>query len=129
MTRAPLSYGTRHEPRTDWAGHDAETPVAGFYRMRLRSGGVFVAVKLWHGLPLDPETLDELDRAPCWNALINGAWANVTDAWPRCADEPVDAQEYAFLLSRVGWAAQHAPDSPVADPTKRVDPLSSPLLF
>ncbi len=108
MTRAPLSYGVRHEPRTDWAGHDTETPVAGFYRMRLRSGGVMVGVKIWHGLPLDPETLEEIDRAPRWNALINGAWANIVDAWPKCADEAVTPEEYAFLLSRIGWAAKHA---------------------
>jgi hypothetical protein len=97
--------------------------------MRLRSGGVMVGVRVWFGLPLDPETLDELDRAPRWNALINGAWANLDQAWPRCAGEPIDAREYGFLLARVDWAAEHVPDSPIADPTKAVDPLSSPLLF
>jgi hypothetical protein len=97
--------------------------------MRLRSGGVMVGVKIWHGLPLDPETLEEMDRAPRWNALINGAWADITEAWPRCAGEPIDAKEYAYLLARVDWAAQHMPDSPIADPTKPVDPLTSALLF
>jgi hypothetical protein len=127
--RASLSYGARHEPRTGYEGIDPDVPTAGYFRMRLRSGGVFVGVKLWHGLPIDPETLEELDRAPRWNALINGQWANVAEAWPQCAGEPISADEYAYLLARVGWAAEHAPGSPIADPTKRVDPLSSPLLF
>jgi hypothetical protein len=127
--RAPLSYGDRREPRPAVQGIDPDTPKAGFYKMRLRSGGVYVGVSIWHGLPCDPETGDEMDRAPCWNALINGQWANVAEAWPQCAGEPISAAEYAYLLARVGWAAEHAPGSPIADPTKRVDPLSSPLLF
>lgn len=127
--RAHLSYAAHREHSAPIPGINPDEPVAGFYRMRLRSGGVYVGVRIWHGLPLDPYTSDEMDRAPCWNAQINGEWASIMDVWPRCAGDPISAQEYAFLQSQRDWAVQHAPDSPVADPTKRVDPLSSPLLF
>ena len=29
-----------------------DQPVAGFYAMRLRRGGLEVAVRIWHGLPI-----------------------------------------------------------------------------
>lgn len=129
MAREAINYSAPQAGGRVFQGHDADEPVTGFYRMRMRSGGVFVGVSIWHGPPLDPETGDEMDRAPCWNARINGEWANILDVWPRCAGEPIDAREYAFLQSQRDWAVQHLPDSPIADPTKRVDPLHSPLLF
>jgi hypothetical protein len=129
--RAPLSYGDRREPRPAVQGIDPDTPKSGFYKMRLRSGGVYVGVSIWHGLPCDPETGDEMDRAPCWNARINGEWANILDVWPRCAGEPISAQDYAYLCAQQDWGRQHAPESAYADPSRRIDLLSSqtPLPF
>ena len=129
MSRPAISYNAPSERANGWAGHEIDVPVPGYYRMRLRSGGVMVGVRIWFGAPLDPATLDELDRAPCWNALINGAWANLDQAWPRCAGEPIDEAEYLHLGRQQAWAAQALPGSALADPTKRIDPLSSPMLF
>jgi hypothetical protein len=129
MAREAISYTAPHAVGRVFEGHDADEPVTGFYRMRLRSGGVYVGVSIWHGLPLDPATGDEMDRAPCWNARINGEWANIETVWPRCAGDPIGAREYAHLCAQQDWGRKNIPDSAIADPTKRIDPLSSPMLF
>ena len=53
MSRAALSYRDGGASSDGYVGFDPDTPVPGFYRMRLRSGGVYVGVRIWHGLPLD----------------------------------------------------------------------------
>lgn len=126
-TRAHLDYAARRSS-TATAGHDPDQPVAGFYRMRLRSGGITVGVRLWFGAPREPWTGDEMDRAPRWNASINGEWAEVADVWPRCAGEPIDEAEHDHLAGLQRWGREN--DVPaIADPRQRLDPLTSPLLF
>lgn len=110
-------------------GFDPDTPIAGHYRMRLRSGGVFVAVRLWHGAPIEPWTGETMDRAPRWNATINGKWCEVERVWPRCAADPIDIAEYDHLCGLQAWAAENAPNSAFADPRRKLDMLSAPLPF
>jgi hypothetical protein len=128
LTRAALTYNERREHRT-FEGFDPDTPVAGFYRTRLRSGGVYVGVRIWFGAPLDPVTGEELDRGHRWQAHVNGAYHSIEVLWPKCADGPCDEAEYRHLSSLQSWASKHAPDSAIADPTKAIDPLNSPMMF
>lgn len=127
MTRAALLYDRTHAfaPAT---GHDVDLPVAGLYRMRLRSGGVAVGVRIWHGPPLDPVTGETMDRSWRWQAAVNGAPIDIERVWPACADDPIDQSEHDHLAGLQAWgrAAGHAA---IADPTRRLDPLSSPILF
>lgn len=111
------------------SGFDADRPAEGFYRFRLRSGGMLVGVRIWWGPPLDPVTGEELDRSHRWNAAINGRPVDLGRVWPACGREPSTAEEYAFLSAQQTWGERHAPDAPQADPTRRVDALSSPILF
>lgn len=129
MTRIRLDYGTRRALKPRYNGHDPDTPIAGFYQMKLRSGGVMVGVRIWHGPPLDPLTGEELDRSWRWQASINGRPAELDDVWPKCAAEPIDEQEHAYLTERQRWAEAHAPESPQANPKQRVDLLTAPLPF
>lgn len=129
MTRAALNYGARTAPERSFAGFDADTPVAGYYRTRLRSGAVFVGIRIWFGPPLDPDTGEEMDRSLRWQAHVNGRYIDLDRVWPKCADEPISASEYAFLSAQQRWGEEHAPDAPQADPTRRVDPNHSPILF
>lgn len=124
-----LRYDSPHAHVIAQPGIDADTPTAGFYRMRLRSGGAYVGVRIWHGLPVDPATGEEMDRAACWNAKINGTWSSIDHVWPRCAGEPINPQEYEHLCGQQAWAAKHAPTSALADPRRKIDPLTSPLTF
>lgn len=128
MSRSGLVYSDRRAP-VKGEGFNPDTPVAGFYRMRLRSGGMLVGVRIWHGAPLDPVTGEELDRSHRWCAAVNGRPYDLERVWPACAREPSTAEEYAFLGAQQTWGERHAPDSPQADPTRRIDPIASPILF
>lgn len=132
MTRGRLDYSTPAvavDPRS--ASVDAETPVAGFFRMRLRGGGVFVGIQILYGPPSDPVTGEEMDRSHRWQARCNGRAIDLDRVWPKCAGEPVTAQEYAYLTSLQDWADEHAPDSAIADPHRRIDllDLHTPVPF
>lgn len=129
MSRAPLVYGIRQSVARTFDGHDADQPVAGHYRMRLRSGGVFVGIRIWYGAPLDPVTGEELDRSPRWQATANGKPIDLDRAWPRCADSPITEDEHDYLAALQAWGQQHAPNSPHANPTQRINPLTAPTPF
>jgi len=129
MARQHIDYRAPQYPVRTYEGIDPDKPVAGFYRMRLRSGGAYVGARIWHGAPLDPLTGEEMDRSHRWQAHINGAYAEMDRVWPRCAGEPIDEAEYRHLCATQQWAQQHAPDSALAQPTRKIDPNTSPILF
>lgn len=130
MTRAPRTYGDRARHRA-FEGLDVSTPTAGFYRMKLRSGGVYGAVKVWHGPPLDPVTGEELDRSWRWQATYDGQDIDLDRVWPACGREPISEAEYTRLIMQSTWARQNAPDSAYADHGRKIDRLSpdTPLPF
>ena len=71
VTRDATPYAQRRQwVAPEGYGVDAENPTAGYYRTRLRSGGVQVGVYIWFGPPFDPETGEELDRGQ--NPLDDG---------------------------------------------------------
>lgn len=126
MNRHHLDYAA---PRASQAGQgfDPDTPIAGHYQMKLRSGGVMVGIRIWHGAPLDPIDGTELDRAHRWNATANGRPIDLQRVWPRCAADPISEREHAYLVKLQAWGEEHAPESPIADPTRRVDLLTAPI--
>jgi hypothetical protein len=113
------------------SGASVGSPVAGFYRTRLRGGGVIGGVRLWHGPPLDPVTGEELDRSHRWQAEFDGDPVDFDEVWPKCAGSPITEAEYRALVARREWSRKFAPGSAHADPRKRLDPLdpNSPLPF
>lgn len=129
MTRAALSYRDAAQPARTFEGFDPDKPVAGLYRMRLVAGGIAVGVRIWHGAPLDPVTAEELDRGHRWQATANGEPMLIERAWPKCADTPIEQAEYDHLCALQSWAREAAPTSAVANPTRRLSPLNSPLMF
>ncbi|QZP06834.1 hypothetical protein [Caenibius sp. WL] len=110
---------------------DVTTPVAGYYRYRLRAGAVKGGVKLWYGPPLDPVTGEELDRSWRWQAQFEGEYVDFDRVWPACAGDPITPAEYDQYISRKRWAEKHAPGSAYANRAKRIDLLSpdEPLPF
>lgn len=106
-------------------------PVAGFFRMKLRSAGVYAAIRIWHGPPHDPVTGEELDRSWRWQAEANGELIEFDRVWPQCAGSPINEAEYRRVIAQRDWAREHAPASAYADASKKVDFLSAatPLPF
>ena len=93
-----------------------DTPLAGFYALRLARGGIEVAVHIWFGCPvIDGE---EQDRSPRWCVELDGETTKTErdkesgyecrvpldpifdNVWPFCAGRPIDQTEFAFLKRR-----------------------------
>lgn len=127
MTRARLNYTDRVPAVSAVPGFNPDIPIAGFYKMRLRSGAVFVGIRIWFGPPLDPVTREELDRSLRWQALANDRDIDLSRVWPKCADMPIDAGEYAYLTSLEQWGREHAPNSPQANPNQPINLLTAPI--
>lgn len=109
--------------------HFADEPVEGFYRMRLVRGGAYVGIRIWNGPPLDPETGEELDRSWRWQATANGEPIALDRVWPQCAGEPISRADHDHFAKLQSWAADHAPESGLGDPRRRLDPLHTPMMF
>jgi hypothetical protein len=84
-------------------------------------GGPLVGVRLWYGAPLDPATGDEMDRMWRWNAQANGDWVDLERVWPKCAGDPISADEYAYLCERTAYARRNDAFDPMAQPRRRTD--------
>lgn len=125
MTRTPTTYGDRTAvPRPVRGAIDVSQPVAGYYRFRLRSGGVYGGVRVWYGPPLDPVTGEELDRSWRWQAAFNGEPVDLDRVWPMCARIPITEAAYCAYVKRTAWARQNAPQSAYAATGRKIDLLS-----
>lgn len=118
----------------------ADALVEGYYLIqRRRARRVDIPVRVWFGAPRDPDTGEELDRSPRWQITLAGAafdepltlggitFSAVTDFWPACALEPIDAADHDFRVERAAWAQQHDPDDALATPGGRIDPMTARL--
>lgn len=124
IRRKGRAYGERREWNAPAGyGLDVTTPVAGYYRMRLRSGAIKSAVRVWFGPPLDPVTGEVLDRSYRWQAMADGEYVDLDRVWPACAADPITLPDYDFMLKRREWAREHAPDSAYAHAGRKYDPL------
>ena len=109
-----------------------DRPITGYYQTKLVRGAVFAPVKLWFGLPLDPEDYSQtLDRSPRWIALVDGQlWqGEILDLWTRCAGRPISEGEYKFLTRRAEHARAYDTGHPSADPRQPVDLNRIPPVF
>jgi len=107
---------------------DPETPVAGCYRIRLNKGGPPVALRIWFGPPLDPETRAPMtERSPRWQAQTNNLeLVPVMDFWPRCARVRISKAEHDRIA---GLSATMDAAHPFYDPRRPIDRLTAPLPF
>lgn len=104
-----------------------DLPIAGCYRATLTRGGPPVALRFWMGPPVDPETGEEMDRAPRWQCRLNGAeLVPVERFWPGCARDSISLEDHDRLceLNRT-----LDPADPYYDPRRPIDRLKTPLPF
>lgn len=115
--------------------------VEGHYLLNLtRAGRVSIPVRIWFGPPLDPETREEMDRAPRWQIQVGFQLlddepldiggiriSELDDVWPRVARNPIDAVDWQYRLERAEWAADNAPADPFSLLGGRIDPMTCEL--
>lgn len=132
MTRSARPYADGAAVARTFEGFNTDVPVAGFYRMKLRSGGVLVGIRVWYGAPLDPVTGEEMDRGWRWQAQADdGGMIELDRVWPACARSPITEADFRVRQGRRRWAEKEAPDSAYANRGQKYDPLSgsTPLPF
>lgn len=113
-----------------------------FLLQRRRSQRVDMPVRIMFDAPVDPDTGEALDRSPRWRVLIGGVevdeepfwlggvqFQTMTDFWPRCKMEPIDAQEYEYRMQRQAWASDYDPYDPFGTPGGRINPMTATLPF
>jgi len=101
---------------------DIDRPVPGLYRLRLRKGAPWSPVKVWDSAERCKQT-GELLEDENFHCLVNGKEVDPHHYAERitCFGEPIDQNEYDYLLSLGRWAADHAPESPEANPNEAID--------
>ena len=109
-----------------------DTPVAGFYRGKFRSNGALCGLRVWYGAPADPVTGEIMDRSHRWQIEVGGIVAQDIDVearfWRLCR-ERITENAYQKLCAQAAWARDNAPQSSLADPRRKSNPLTSPLYF
>ena len=73
-------------------------PIAGHYQW-MNADDTRSAIVIWFGAPLDPDTGEELDRSPRWQALKDGSEIPIDDVWPMVRGREISPDEYTELRS------------------------------
>ena len=115
--------------------------VEGFYLLSLtRARRVSIPVRVWFGAPLDPETQEEMDRAPRWQVQVGFRLlddepleiggiriSELDDVWPRVQREPLDEVDWRYRLERAELATHNDSDDAYSQLGGRIDPMTCSL--
>jgi hypothetical protein len=108
-------------------GLDPEIPAPGCYRVRIRAGAPFSAVRVWLGHSIDAATGEEMHERPLhWQCTLNGQRVPLERCWPGCAREQISREEHDRI---VGLNATMDEESPFYDPARRIDLRNAPAPF
>ena len=103
-------------------------PHVGFFKRKLVRGGVFVPCEIRMVQEVCPET-GELIADEYLDCLVNGIRHDPHEEWLWLCANPITEAEFKYLTGLRDWAAWHSPNDPAANPTRRLDPLSTPIPF
>ena len=104
---------------------DYSEPCCGWFETRLKSGGPFVAARIW----LEQEVCEvtgELLSDEVLLCEINGQSFDPVDGWERVSSHPITQAKFNYMVANADYAAEYAPHEPVANPYKRTDWLNVP---
>ena len=88
-----------------------DTPVEGYYRLKLVRGGPPLGVKIWWAPKAGAE-----DRTPQWQCLVNGTEADVWEIWPWVGGREITEADYQKLL-------------PQKYPRRPIDKMKTKIVF
>ena len=107
-----------------------DNPQPGYFRLRLRRGGVASVAVITHNLPRDPATGETLtERSRLWEVFIDGLPIGRPSPNPQTAGvfsvwglgTQISKTEHDEHVKRAAWMREHRPDMPESDPMRRVD--------
>lgn len=120
----------------------ADPLIEGYYLVSLHMARrVSIPVRVWFGPPRDPDDIEtELDRSPRWQVQIGFRlledepiniggirFNDLTDVWPACARNPIDAVDWEYRLKRAEWAVDNDQADAFAQLGGRIDPMTCTL--
>ncbi len=107
-----------------------DRPEPGFFKLRMRSGGVFVPAIIFLSCPMDPYTGEQLDRHRCLMAAIGNDepdFEGVDKVW--MFGSLIRRSEYLYMQAVKSWAETYAPTAPEASPLEPIDHFRTPINF
>ena len=93
--------------------HEDE-PHCGWFRTRLVRDGVPVPAVIWMEQPVDSS--GALDGDEYLRCKIHNKEVDPYKAWTWLCKDPISEATYNYMRDLLAWAAEHAPDSPEANP-------------
>ncbi len=127
--RKPTSYSVSHawyiqvmEGKNPPITHE---PQCGWFKRKLVKGGPWVPVSIFLISPTDEDgNLDGPEEMRCY---VNGKAADPGEQWTYVADRPITLQEFDYLVDLAGWAKKNDDREPLANPTKKINHLETPI--
>ena len=101
-----------------------QEPQCGVFKRRLVKGGPFVPCKIWM---FQPTQDGELVGDETFQCEVNGQYADAEDQWLWLCQNPITEAEYNYMVASLAWAAENAPDEPMANPRDKVDWTKVPV--
>jgi hypothetical protein len=97
-------------------------PTEGHWLIRLVRNGppVPACIRLVQTTVEPGEPTNHMERSPFLAAFINDEPVAIDRVW-LVRGRPINEGEYRYRCAVTDWAIEHAPDTPEATPTKRVD--------
>lgn len=90
----------------------------GWFKRKLVKGGPFVPARIWMFQPVEDGQLVGDETFQC---EVNGSFADAEDQWQWLCRSPITEAEFDYLTAALAWAADNAPDEPMANPREAVD--------
>ena len=95
-----------------------QEPQCGWFKLRLVKGGPFVPARIWMFQPIED---GELVGDETFQCEVNGKFADAEDQWHWLCQNPITKAEFDYLTASLAWAADHAPDEPMANVRQPID--------
>ena len=97
-------------------------PAEGHWLIRLVRNGppVPACIRLVQTTAEPGEPTNRMERSPFLAAFINEEPVDIDRVW-LVRGHPIAAAEYRYRCAVTDWAIRHAPETPEATPTKRID--------